>query len=263
MLEPGAEPRFRDHYLDVELDLSNVMFIATANVADTIPGPLLDRMEVIRFDGYTTTEKVAIARGYLWPRQLERNGLRPDEVEISDQLLKTIAIEYTHEAGVRQLERDLGTLLRKTATLIASGSREAPVTIDLDGVRTPSGASATSRSPRSAPPSQAWRRVSLYRAGGDVLFVEATGMQGKPGLTLTGQLGDVMKGARHRSLCRTSAVTPLTSASTAMRSTTVRSTSTRERGRYRRTARGRRDDGYRVDIAAQRLARQAHGRNDR
>ena len=97
------------------------MFIATANVADTIPGPLLDRMEVIRFDGYTTLEKVAIARGYLWPRQLERNGLRDEEVEISDQLLETVTTEYTREAGVRQLERDLGTLLRKTATKIASG----------------------------------------------------------------------------------------------------------------------------------------------
>ena len=96
------------------------MFIATANVADTIPGPLLDRMEVIRFDGYTTSEKVAIARGYLWPRQLERNGLRAEEVEISDELLQIVTTEYTREAGVRQLERDLGTLLRKTATKIAS-----------------------------------------------------------------------------------------------------------------------------------------------
>jgi ATP-dependent Lon protease len=115
VLDPAQNHSFRDHYLDVELDLSNVMFIATANVADTIPGPLLDRMEVIRFDGYTTSEKVAIARGYLWPRQLERNGLRPEEVEVSDELLNTIATEYTREAGVRQLERELGTLLRKTA----------------------------------------------------------------------------------------------------------------------------------------------------
>src|ERR1700751_601386 len=111
------------------------MFIATANGADTIPGPLLDRMEVIRFDGYTTSEKVAIARGYLWPRQLERNGLRPEEVEITDDLLNTIATEYTREAGVRQLERELGTLLRKTATKIASDDVPAPVTIDQDQVR--------------------------------------------------------------------------------------------------------------------------------
>ena len=127
VLDPAQNHSFRDHYLDVELDLSGVLFIATANVADTIPGPLLDRMEVIRFDGYTTSEKVAIARGYLWPRQLERNGLRPEEVEISDELLNTVATEYTREAGVRQLERELGTLLRKTATKIASGEAEAPV----------------------------------------------------------------------------------------------------------------------------------------
>jgi ATP-dependent Lon protease len=119
----------------VELDLSQVLFIATANVAETIPGPLLDRMEVIRFDGYTTAEKVAIARDYLWPRQRERNGLHEDEVSISDELLGTVVSEYTREAGVRNLERELGTLLRKTATKIASGSASAPVTIDLDAVR--------------------------------------------------------------------------------------------------------------------------------
>src|SRR6202790_2398494 len=135
VLDPAQNHSFRDHYLAVELDLSGVLFIATANVADTIPGPLLDRMEVIRFDGYTTSEKVAIARGYLWPRQLERNGLRPEEVEMSDELLNTVTTEYTREAGVRQLERDLGTLLRKTATKIASGERQAPIVIDLDAIR--------------------------------------------------------------------------------------------------------------------------------
>ncbi len=194
VLDPAQNHSFRDHYLDVELDLSNVLFIATANVADTIPGPLLDRMEVIRFDGYTTSEKVAIARGYLWPRQLERNGLRPEEVEISDELLKTIAIEYTREAGVRQLERDLGTLLRKTATLIASGSREAPLTIDLDGVRDALGRQRHFHESaiRTAVPGVA-TGLAVTGAGGDVLFVEATAMAGKPGLTLTGQLGDVMK----------------------------------------------------------------------
>jgi ATP-dependent Lon protease len=194
VLDPAQNHSFRDHYLDVELDLSNVMFIATANVADTIPGPLLDRMEVIRFDGYTTTEKVAIARGYLWPRQLERNGLRAEEVEISDELLQTIAIEYTREAGVRQLERDLGTLLRKTATRIASGSSQAPVTIDLDAVRDALGRQRHFQESaiRTAVPGVA-TGLAVTGAGGDVLFVEATAMQGKPGLTLTGQLGDVMK----------------------------------------------------------------------
>ncbi|HEY8763499.1 MAG TPA: endopeptidase La [Solirubrobacteraceae bacterium] len=194
VLDPAQNHSFRDHYLDVELDLSNVLFIATANVADTIPGPLLDRMEVIRFDGYTTSEKAAIARGYLWPRQVERNGLRPEEVEISDELLKTITIEYTREAGVRQLERDLGTLLRKTATRIASGKAAAPVTIDPEAIRDALGRQRHFQESaiRTAVPGVA-TGLAVTGAGGDVLFVEATAMQGKPGLTLTGQLGDVMK----------------------------------------------------------------------
>jgi ATP-dependent Lon protease len=194
VLDPAQNHSFRDHYLDVELDLSGVLFIATANVADTIPGPLLDRMEVIRFDGYTTSEKVAIARGYLWPRQLERNGLRADEVEISDGLLETITTEYTREAGVRQLERDLGTLLRKTATRIAAGSAEAPVVVDLDAVRDALGRQRHFQESaiRTAVPGVA-TGLAVTGAGGDVLFVEATAMHGRPGLTLTGQLGDVMK----------------------------------------------------------------------
>src|SRR5438445_481 len=193
VLDPAQNHSFRDHYLDVELDLSEVVFIATANVAETIPGPLLDRMEVIRFDGYTTSEKVAIARGYLWPRQLERNGLRPDEVEASDELLNTIATEYTREAGVRQVERELGTLLRKTATKIASGSAAAPVTIDLDAVRDALGRQRHFQESaiRTAVPGVA-TGLAVTGTGGDVLFVEAAAMQGKPALTLTGQLGDVM-----------------------------------------------------------------------
>jgi len=194
VLDPAQNHSFRDHYLDVELDLSGVLFIATANVADTIPGPLLDRMEVIRFDGYTTSEKVAIARGYLWKRQLERNGLRPDEVEVSDELLNTVASEYTREAGVRQLERELGTLLRKTATKIASGETEAPVVIDLDAVRDALGRQRFFQESaiRTAVPGVA-TGLAVTGTGGDVLFVEATAMQDKSGLTLTGQLGDVMK----------------------------------------------------------------------
>ncbi|MDQ6804272.1 MAG: endopeptidase La [Actinomycetota bacterium] len=194
VLDPAQNHSFRDHYLEIELDLSGVMFIATANVADTIPGPLLDRMEVIRFDGYTTSEKVAIARGYLWPRQVERNGLRPEEVEISDEILTTVTTEYTREAGVRQLERDLGTLLRKTATRIASGVATAPVTIDLDQVRDALGRQRhfQESAVRTAVPGVA-TGLAVTGAGGDVLFIEATAMQGKPGLTLTGQLGDVMK----------------------------------------------------------------------
>ncbi len=194
VLDPAQNHSFRDHYLDLELDLSGVMFIATANVADTIPGPLLDRMEVIRFDGYTTSEKVAIARGYLWPRQLERNGLRAEEVEISDELLQTVTTEYTREAGVRQLERDLGTLLRKTATKIASGQATGPVRVDLDAVREALGRQRHFQESaiRTAVPGVA-TGLAVTGAGGDVLFVEATAMPGKPGLTLTGQLGDVMK----------------------------------------------------------------------
>jgi ATP-dependent Lon protease len=194
VLDPAQNHSFRDHYLDLELDLSQVMFIATGNVADTIPGPLLDRMEVIRFDGYTTSEKVAIARGYLWPRQLERNGLRDNEVEITDELLTTITTEYTREAGVRQLERDLGTLLRKTATKIASQAASAPVVIDLDAVRDALGRQRHFQESaiRTAVPGVA-TGLAVTGAGGDVLFVEATAMPGKPGLTLTGQLGDVMK----------------------------------------------------------------------
>jgi ATP-dependent Lon protease len=132
VLDPAQNHSFRDHYLDVELDLSQVMFLATANVADTIPGPLLDRMEVIRFDGYTSEEKLAIAKGYLWPRQRDRNGLREDEVQISDEVLRTIISEYSREAGVRNLERELGTVLRKTATKIASAQSQAE-TDEVDG----------------------------------------------------------------------------------------------------------------------------------
>jgi ATP-dependent Lon protease len=194
VLDPAQNHSFRDHYLDVELDLSEVMFIATANVAGTIPGPLLDRMEVIPFDGYTVAEKTAIARDYLWPRQRERNGLREDEVSISDELLQTVVSEYTREAGVRNLERELGTILRKTATNIASGKTEAPVPIDLELVRDALGRQKVFQEAalRTAVPGVA-TGLAVTGTGGDVLFVEATSMEGKDGLVLTGQLGDVMK----------------------------------------------------------------------
>jgi ATP-dependent Lon protease len=194
VLDPAQNHSFRDHYLDVELDLSEVVFIATANIAETIPAPLLDRMEVVRFDGYTTDEKVAIARGYLWPRQRERNGLREDEVSIDDETLRTVVTEYTREAGVRQLERELGTLLRKTATKLAAGQIEAPVALDLDAVRDGLGRQRffQESAERTAIPGVA-TGLSVTGAGGDVLFIEATSMRGKDGLVLTGQLGDVMK----------------------------------------------------------------------
>src|SRR5206468_9404575 len=194
VLDPAQNHSFRDHYLDIELDLSEVLFIATANVADTIPGPLLDRMEVIRFDGYTTDEKVAIARGYLWPRQRERNGLLEDEVTVSDDTLRLVVQEYTREAGVRNLERELGTMLRKTATRIASGKAQAPVEIDTEIVRDALGRQKVFQEAalRTAVPGVA-TGLAVTGTGGDVLFVEATGMKGKNDLVLTGQLGDVMK----------------------------------------------------------------------
>jgi ATP-dependent Lon protease len=194
VLDPAQNHSFRDHYLDVELDLSQVVFIATANVAETIPGPLLDRMEVIRFDGYTVDEKVAIAHGYLWPRQRERNGLREDEVDIADDVIQTLVTEYTREAGVRQLERELGKLLRKTATRIASGDATPPIAIDESLMRDALGRQRfwQESAERTAVPGVS-TGLAVTGTGGDVLFIEATRMDGEERLTLTGQLGDVMK----------------------------------------------------------------------
>jgi ATP-dependent Lon protease len=194
VLDPAQNHSFRDHYLDVELDLSEVFFIATANVADTIPGPLLDRMEVIRFDGYTVDEKTAIARGYLWPRQRERNGLREDEVAIDDDVIQLVVSEYTREAGVRQLERELGTILRKTATKIAAEQVEPPVQVDVPFVRDALGRQKVFQevAERTAVPGVA-TGLAVTGTGGDVLFVEATSMDGGGDLVLTGQLGEVMK----------------------------------------------------------------------
>jgi ATP-dependent Lon protease len=193
VLDPAQNSTFRDHYLDVEVDLSQVFFIATANMAETIPGPLLDRMEVIRFDGYTTDEKVAIARGYLWPRQRERAALAEDEVSISDDVLETVISEYTREAGVRQLERELGAVLRKTATKIVTKEADPPVELDVDAVRDALGRQKFFReaAERTAVPGVA-TGLAVNATGGDVLFVEATAIPGE-GLLLTGQLGDVMK----------------------------------------------------------------------
>ncbi len=194
VLDPAQNHSFRDHYLDVELDLSHVLFLATANVADTIPGPLLDRMEVVRFDGYTTDEKVAIGRHYLWPRQVERNGLVPDDVTIDADVLRLVVTDYTREAGVRQLERELGTLLRKTATRVAGGDLPKPVVIDSAAVREALGRPRFEHevAARTAVPGVA-TGLAVTGTGGDVLFVEAASMAGKSGLVLTGQLGDVMK----------------------------------------------------------------------
>jgi len=194
VLDPAQNHSFRDHYLDVELDLSEVVFLATANMTDTIPAPLLDRMEVIDFDGYTTEEKLAIARGYLWPRQVERNGLREEEVEASDAILRKVITEYTREAGVRQLERELGKLLRREATRIASGDATAPISIEADEVVDALGRQKFFQESveRTAIPGVA-TGLAVTGTGGDVLFIEGTAMDGDKGLVLTGQLGDVMK----------------------------------------------------------------------
>jgi ATP-dependent Lon protease len=194
VLDPAQNHSFRDHYLDVEVDLSEVVFIATANMTDTIPAPLLDRMEIIAFDGYTTAEKLAIARGYLLPRQLKRNGLEPEEVEVGDEILRSVITEYTREAGVRQLERELGKLLRGAATKVAGGDAELPIALDADALHDALGRQRFFQESveRTAIPGVS-TGLAVTGTGGDVLFIEATAMEGDKGLVLTGQLGDVMK----------------------------------------------------------------------
>jgi len=192
VLDPAQNHTFRDHYLEVDLDLSDVVFLATANVADTIPPALYDRMEVVTLDGYTEDDKVAIARTHLLPRQLERAALSEDEVTIGDDALRLLAGDYTREAGVRQLERLLAKVLRKVATKLATES--APIAVDAANLRDFVGRPRfTSESAeRTAVPGVA-TGLAVTGAGGDVLFIEASASAGDPGLALTGQLGDVMK----------------------------------------------------------------------
>jgi ATP-dependent Lon protease len=195
VLDPAQNHTFKDHYLEVELDLSKVLFIATANVIDTIPAPLLDRMEVLRLDGYTEAEKVSIARHHLLRRQLSRAALEPEELALSDEALQLVVADYTREAGVRQLERELGRLARKVATKIASGELTPPVEVGEGDVREWLGRPRffSEVADRTAVPGVA-TGLAVTGAGGDVLFVEASVMEGGgEGLTLTGQLGDVMK----------------------------------------------------------------------
>jgi ATP-dependent Lon protease len=194
VLDPAQNHSFRDHYLDIEVDLSEVVFIATANLVDSIPAPLLDRMEIIAFDGYTTEEKLAIAKGYLLPRQLRRNGLEAEEIEVGDEVVHSVIAEYTREAGVRQLERELGKLLRGAATRIASGEGAKPIVLDLEAVRESLGRQRFFQESveRTAIPGVS-TGLAVTGTGGDVLFIEATAMEGDKGLVLTGQLGDVMK----------------------------------------------------------------------
>jgi ATP-dependent Lon protease len=197
VLDPAQNHTFRDHYLEVELDLSDVLFIATANVAEAIPEPLMDRMEPIALDGYTEDEKVTIAAGHLLPRQLERAGLDAADVTVTDEALHQLASEYTREAGVRSLERAIGRVLRKIAARLASGEAELPVTVGPADLQeylghprfTPESAE------RTAVPGVA-TGLAVTGTGGDVLFIEASLADpetGSTGVTLTGQLGDVMK----------------------------------------------------------------------
>jgi ATP-dependent Lon protease len=197
VLDPAQNHTFRDHYLEVELDLSDVVFLATANVIESIPAPLLDRMELVTLDGYTEDEKVVIARDHLLPRQLDRAGLTADEVTVHDDALRLIAGEYTREAGVRQLERAIARVLRKVAARLAVGDAELPITIDVAALRSYLGQPkhTPESAERTAVPGVA-TGLAVTGAGGDVLFVEASLADketGGTGVTLTGQLGDVMK----------------------------------------------------------------------
>jgi ATP-dependent Lon protease len=194
VLDPEQNEGFRDHYLDLPFDLSGVLFVTTANTLDTVPGPLRDRMEIIQLAGYTEEEKLQIAKRYLVPRQIERNGLKRSQIAFGDPALRTIIRDYTREAGVRNLEREIGTVCRRIARQVAEGKLKRKVTITEARVRELLGkrrfASETVR--RTTEPGVA-TGLAWTPAGGDVLFIEATAMAGTGKLTLTGQLGDVMK----------------------------------------------------------------------
>jgi ATP-dependent Lon protease len=194
VLDPAQNDSFRDHYLDLEFDLSEVMFIATANVLDTIPGPLQDRMETIELAGYTLEEKRHIARRYLVPRQIEANGLKPSQIEFADPALAAIVEEYTREAGVRNLERQIGTVCRKVAREIAEGKGNGKVKISAKRARELLGRRRVfAEQRRRTKDAGVATGLAWTPTGGDVLFIEATSMPGGGKLTITGQLGDVMK----------------------------------------------------------------------
>ncbi|MBV9804309.1 MAG: endopeptidase La [Solirubrobacterales bacterium] len=194
VLDPEQNHSFRDHFLDLPFDLSDAMFVCTANTLDTVPGPLRDRMEVIQLAGYTEEEKLQIAKRYLVPRQVERNGLSARRIAFSDSALKVIVSDYTREAGVRQLEREVGTICRKVARQVAEGKLKRKLTVTEPRVRSLLGRrkffSETRR--RTARPGVA-TGLAWTPVGGEVLFIEATAMAGTGRLTITGQLGDVMR----------------------------------------------------------------------
>jgi len=194
VLDPEQNYNFRDNYLDLAFDLSRVMFIATANSLEPIPAALRDRMEILELSGYTEEQKLHIARNYLLPKQLEANGLKNDELTVGDDVLRRIAREYTREAGVRNLEREIGSLCRKVAKQIAEG-RETPISVTAEQLPEYLGrqrffAEAAERIDRPGiATGLTWTPV-----GGEIIFIETAAMPGKEGqLTLTGQLGDVMK----------------------------------------------------------------------
>ncbi len=193
VLDPAQNHTFRDHYLEVELDLSDVLFLATANVADTIPAPLLDRMELVTLDGYTEDEKVVIGRDHLLPRQRTRAGLSAADVLLEEEALRAIAAEHTREAGVRQLDRAIARVLRKVTVALAEGTA-APVRVGVADLARYLGRPrfVPETAERTAVPGVA-TGLAVTGTGGDVLYIEATAMDGAAGLTLTGQLGDVMK----------------------------------------------------------------------
>jgi ATP-dependent Lon protease len=194
VLDPAQNDTFRDHYLDLTFDLSEVLFIATANILDTVPAALQDRMEVIQLAGYTTEEKLHIAKRYLVPRQIAENGLKASQIEIADPALTAVIEEYTREAGVRNLEREIGSICRKVAREVAEGKADGKARVSAKRARELLGKRrvfAEQRRRTKVPgvaTGLAWTPV-----GGEVLFIEATAMAGSGGLTITGQLGDVMR----------------------------------------------------------------------
>jgi len=194
VLDPEQNATFRDHYLDVPFDLSGVLFITTANTLDTIPPPLRDRMEIIQLAGYTEEEKLQIAKRYLVPRQVERSGLKKSQVAFTDTGLRAIISEYTREAGVRGLDREIASACRKVALTVAEGTHSKKVSVTAPKVRELLGrARFTADVKRRTQEAGVATGLAWTPVGGDVLFVEATAMPGKGKLTITGQLGDVMK----------------------------------------------------------------------
>jgi ATP-dependent Lon protease len=194
VLDPAQNDSFRDHYLDLEFDLSEVLFIATANTLDTVPPALQDRMEVIPLAGYTVDEKLHIAKRYLVPRQIEQNGLSRSQISFADAALRAIIDEYTREAGVRNLEREIGTICRKVARQVAEGQAKGKASISAKRARELLGRRRffAEQRRRTKDPGVA-TGLAWTPVGGEVLFVEASAMQGEGRLTITGQLGDVMR----------------------------------------------------------------------